>query len=144
MAVTVHAYNNFVRDAFAGDVHLTTDVFKAILTNGYTFNASHVDLTNITGELPTGNGYTAGGQTISNITLNFVSPKTKWDCDDLIWSASGGDIGPYDGLVIYSYSSTTPTAKRLVLYADFGGSTSTPDGQDLLVTFGSDGIASFT
>lgn len=144
MTVTAHAYNNFVRDAFAGDISLTDDVFKAILVNGYTFDATDADITDISGELPTGNGYIAGGLTLANVTLTFVSGKTKWDCDDLVWAASGGAIGPYTGVVIYSYSSTTPTAKRLVLYGAFGGSVSTPDGQDLVVTFGSNGIASFS
>lgn len=144
MAVTVHGYNNFIKDAFTGNMKLTTDTFKAILVSGYTFDPTHADFAHITGELPTGHGYTAGGAPLANITLTFVSTKTKWDCDDLIWAASGGVIGPYTGLVIYSFTSSAPTAKRLVLYADFGGSVSTPDGQDLVITFGADGISAVT
>lgn len=140
MAVTVSFYNNFIEDVGRARINLGSDVFKIMLVNGYTYNATHAAKASITGELSTANGYTAAGATLSNVTWAYGSSVTKFDADDVTWSASGGSIGPATGAVIYSDTSTTPTADRLVCYIDFGTSETAGAGTDFKITFNASGI----
>lgn len=142
MAFVVSPYNNFIEDVIRGNINLATHTFKAALVYGYTFDATHSDFSAITGKLSTGNGYTAPGKNLANITVSFTSGKTKWDADDIIWTASGGTIGPATGVVIYSDTSTVPAADRLCFYGDFGAEVSALDGKDLFIALGTLGLVS--
>lgn len=137
MATSVHVFDNFIQDSLRGTINVATHVFKAVLVNGYTFDQTHALLSQITNKLPDGNGYTP--KTLTNITLSFLDDKTKWTADDIIWQATGGTFGPFDGLVIYSDTSTND---RLVLYVNFGDTHTLSEGVNIIVPFGLDGIIS--
>lgn len=140
MVSTVTAYDNFFEDLGKGLINMSTDTFKVILvTSSYTFNSSHNELADITGELTSGNGYTTGGATIANPTWAFASGVTKYDGDNVSWSASGGAIGPVTGAIIYD---DTSTGDKLMCYMDFGGEQTAGDSTDFKVTFDDDGIFS--
>src|SRR5688572_319772 len=53
-----------------------------------------------TNELSTGNGSTAGGITLSSVTLTQTSGTVKFDCADPVWTASGGSIPAWRRAVI--------------------------------------------
>lgn len=146
MPVTVTPYNNFVEDVARGRINLISDTFKVILVNsGYTFSGAHADLAAVTAsQLSTANGYTAGGATLANKTVSYASGVTKWDADDVTWTASGGSIGPATGAIIYDDTSTSPTADRLVCYIDFGGAQTAGNGTDMKIFFNAAGILNFT
>lgn len=140
MAVTVSFYNNFIEDVGRGRINLASDTFKIALVNTYSFDADDADYSDLTDLLSTGSGYTAPGQALTGVSWAFATSLTKWDADDVTWSASGGSIGPATGAVIYSDTSTVPTADRLVMYIDFGGSETAGDGTDFKITFNASGV----
>lgn len=140
MAVTISFFNNFVEDLGLARMNLASDSLKVMLVNGYTFNAAHASKSQVSGELGTANGYTAGGQELDNVSWGFLVDKTILDADDVTWSATGGSIGPVTGAVIYDDTVTSPTADRLIAYIDFGGSQTAGVGTDFKVTFNADGV----
>lgn len=140
MAVTMQFSDLFMTNVGNGNVNLATHTFKAILVNGYTFNAAHDELADVSAsQIANGNGYTTGGKALQNITWAWdgANSRTKWDSDDLSWTASGGAIGPATGCWIYS---DTSTGDKLVCYIDFGGAETAGDGTDFKITFNANGI----
>jgi len=114
-------------------VDFANDTFKMVLMGtGFTFSPStHAGYADVSGsELATGNGYTAGGVTLTGVTItqDDTNNKCKITWDNATWSASGGDIGPVCGAIIYDDTLTTPEADLIVGFIDFGGSFSEPDG----------------
>jgi len=122
--------NNFKMLLATKKLDLSADVFKVILMEeGFTFApATHDLLADVSAsELATGSGYTAGGATLSNVALTQNDTDGTCDVtwDNPTWTASGGDIGPVCGAIIYD---DTYTGKPVVGFIDFGGSYTEPDG----------------
>lgn len=144
--LTAHFFNNFLADIGLKRVDLSSDVFKVILVNGYTFDATHTQKSQITGEPATANGYTAGGEVLDNTDWGWDAGNgfTRFDADDISWSASGGAIGPVTGAVIYNSSITVPNTNRLMCYLDFGETVTISDSSEFKLTFHIDGVFSLT
>jgi hypothetical protein len=127
-------YNSFKRDIMSGSLNLTTDVLKVALVNGYTVDIdTHTTYADITSEV-IGSGYTAGGNTLDNVT---ISTDTDNDlgvltADNPTWSASTISS---DGVVIYD--STASNA--LICYIDFGSVKSSSSGA-FTISWNSKGI----
>lgn len=138
MAVTTSIYNKFIEHVGKGDVNLGSDTFKIILVYGYSFNSADDILDDIGSvEIADGNGYTAGGGELTNVTFAYNSSYTKLDADDFSWEASGGTIGNATGAIIYD---DTNTDKVLMCYVDFGQTESAGDGTEFKITFNANGI----
>ena len=98
----------------AEEVHnFASDTFKLALTNTAP-TLTHTTLSQIS-ELLAGNGYSAGGATITVSSSSQSSGLYKWICSDASITASGGDIGPARYAVLHN-----ETANRLVGYWDAG------------------------
>jgi hypothetical protein len=97
---TLEFYNEFILN-LAKEINLDTDVIKVGLTTSSYFPDSENDqyLSDITNEV-SGNGYAQ--QTASNVILSRTSNIVTLDFDDVIFSASGGNI----------------TARRFFVYDD--------------------------
>lgn len=96
-------YNSVAELIADGTIDLDTHTFKGILcTSSYTPNGAHDELADITNQLSTANGYTAGGQTLTSVTWNRSSGVATFDSADLVWTASGGSL----------------TARYLIIYDD--------------------------
>jgi hypothetical protein len=87
---------------------------KCMLIDGSTWtydkdSATYLD--GVTGEV-SGDGYTSGGQTLTNVTASYDSSNNRLvvDGDNPQWDASGGEL----------------TAARAVFYLDTGTSSSSP------------------
>lgn len=83
--------NKYIGD---GTIDLDTNTFKVTLhTSTYVPNAAtqtvYADLTN---ELSTANGYTAGGATLASVVWTQSTVTMKFDAADVTWAASGGSI----------------------------------------------------
>jgi hypothetical protein len=119
-----------------GDVDYGADTFKIILMGtGFTFDPDTDDLyADVSGdELGTGNGYTAGGATLSGVavTQNNTTDRCEITWNNASWTASGGDIGPFVGAIIYD---DTVADDPIVGFIDFGGSFTENNGGVVTVT----------
>jgi hypothetical protein len=74
-----------------------------LLTSAYTpVVNTHALTSDLTGELPTADGYTAGGAALTGVTVTRSGGTVTFDAADVSWTASGAGL----------------TARYLVLYAD--------------------------
>lgn len=117
MAASITFYQSFREYMADGSIDLDTDTFKVMLTSSsYTPNAStHTAKADVTNELSTANGYTAGGETLGSVTWSRSGGTVTFDAADTVWTASGGSITARYA-VIYDDTSTSPSADLLVAY----------------------------
>ncbi|MCK4330879.1 hypothetical protein KAX02_13695 [candidate division WOR-3 bacterium] len=111
-------------------IDFANDVFKIILMqSGFGFDKdTHHGYANVSGsELGTANGYTAGGNTLGGVSVieDDVDDRTEITWNNTTWTASGGNIGPSPGAILYD---DTHADKPLVGYIDFGGDQTQADG----------------
>lgn len=120
--------NAFV-EALGRKVHnLNADTLKVMLTNtapGAT-NAVKADIT----EIGAGNGYVAGGTAAASNTYAQTSGTAKLVANDVVFTASGGTIGPFRYAVLYN---STATNGELVGWWDYGSSITLNSGETFTV-----------
>jgi hypothetical protein len=131
---TFNKFNSFVED-LAEKVHnLGADALKILLTNTAPA-ASNTVKANLT-EISAGNGYSAGG-TAATITSSAQSSGTySLVGNDVVFTASGGSIGPFRYAVLYNDTPTSP-ADPLIGWWDYGSSITLADTETFTVDFGS-------
>jgi hypothetical protein len=99
-----------------GTIDMDNDTFKcALLTNTASPLATWAGYADLTNELTTGNGYTAGGATLQNPVWSRTGNKTKFDADDPQWTSF---TGTPRWVVIYD---DTAAGKPIVSIKDLGG-----------------------
>lgn len=130
-------FEQFVKDVAdkAHDFDAAADVLKLMLTNTAPVAATDAVLSDIT-EIGTGNGYTAGGEDALN-TISESGGVMTCDGTNVVWNASGGDIGPWRYAVLYNDSQTSPV-KPLIGYWDNGSSDTITDGGSLTLNITTD------
>lgn len=135
------AYNKFQPfvENLAEKVHnLGSDTLKVLLTNSAPSAANSVkaDLT----ELGAGNGYSSGGTAATISSSAQTSGTYKLVLADVVFTASGGSIGPFRYAVLYNDTSTSP-ADPLIAWWDYGSSLTIASGESFTVDFdGSAGV----
>lgn len=92
-------------------------------------NSVKADLT----EIAAGNGYTAGGAAVSSNGARSVGTVTV-DGDQIVWTASGGSIGPFRYPVLYDDTPIAP-ADPLISWWDYGSSITLNSGETFTVKF---------
>jgi len=109
-----------------GLIDLDSNVFKAMLSNVAPAQAVDDEKADIT-EIAAGNGYTAGGVTLTCTWVETGAGTGVWrfDSDDPSWTASGGAIATHQYLVVFDETST---GDKLLGYVDRGASATIPDG----------------
>ena len=127
---TFNKFDSFV-EALAEKVHnLGADTLKIMLTNSAPV-ASNTVKANIT-EISAGNGYTAGGTAASISSSSQTSGTYKLVLSDVIFTASGGSIGPFRYLVLYN---DTASNDELIGWYDYGSNLTLSNGETLTVDF---------
>lgn len=131
-------YNQFVEDLL-GKVHdlfgtagSTADVCKVLLSNTAPNAATHVVRADTT-ELSTANGYTSGGQSTANAGTRSTGTFTI-NGTNVTWTAAGGSIGPFEYVILYNDTPTSP-ADPLVAWWDYGSALTLADGESFTVKF---------
>lgn len=123
---------DFVEQLVKGIHNFSSHTFKVMLVNSpapVATNTIKADLT----EISAGNGYTAGG-TATTITVSETGGTSKVVGTDVVFTASGGSIGPFRYAVLYNDSATSP-ADALIAWWDYGSSITLNAGESFTVDF---------
>jgi len=124
-------FNQFVADTQNGVHNISSDTLKFMLTNvaPVATNSVKADLT----EISAGNGYTAGGTAVA-ITSSTQTGGTysAVPTADVVFTASGGSIGPFRYVVLYNDTPTSP-ADPLISWYDRGSSVTLLDTETFTV-----------
>jgi len=124
-------FNDFSEQLANGVQNFATDVYKVALSNTAPV-ATNTILSDIT-QISAGNGYTSGGST-TTITLAEVTGTTTVSGTQVVFTASGGSIGPFR-YVVLSNDTTSSPSKPLVAWWDYGSSITLADGETFTVKF---------
>lgn len=125
-------YQTFAGDLLEGVHNFFAHTLKVALTNTAPNAATHTVRANI-GEIAAGNGYTAGGLATS-ITVSESGGTAKLVGADVVFTATGGGIGPFRYAVLYNDTPGSP-ADPLIGWWDYGSSITLASGESLTVDF---------
>ena len=110
----------------------TGNTFKiALNTSSATLSASTTAYATTNEVSATGTNYTAGGNTLTNVTPSSSGTTALTDFADTTWSSSSITAR---GCLIYNSSTTAGTANRAVAILDFGADKTSTSG-DFTVQF---------
>lgn len=128
---TFQKFNAFVED-LAEKVHnLGSDTLKVMLVNSpapLATNSVKADLTEITAQ----NGYSAGGATATVASSSQTSGTYKLVINDITFTASGGNFGPFRYFVLYNDTSTSDS---LIGWWDYGSNITLSNGESVTADF---------
>lgn len=129
---TYNKFNQFTKDLIDGVHDFDAHVFKLMLTNTAPV-ATNTVKANLT-EITAGNGYTAGGATVTMATSTSSGTAKVTVSTDVVWTASGGSIGPFRYAVLYNDSPASPV-DPLIAWWDYGSSITLLDQETLTADF---------
>ena len=110
----------------------SADTLKVMLTNTAPIASNSVKA-NLT-EISAGNGYTAGGTQATVSSSSQTSGTYKLVLADVVFTASGGTIGPFRYAVLYNDTPTSP-ADPLIGWWDYGSARTLQSGESFTVDF---------
>lgn len=124
-------FHAFVQSLGRKFIDLNGDTLKVALTNTAPTAATDDELADIT-QVANGNGYTTGGTAVGSNAYSHTSGTGKLTGNDVVFTASGGSVGPFRYAVLYS---DTSTGDKLIGYWDYGSSITLADGETFTVDF---------
>lgn len=132
MATFTKAYD-FSEQLIRGVHDFDAHTFKVALTNTA---PAQTDASWSTGSFPNPtntNGYTTGG-TATTIGISETTGTTTVTGTQVVFTASGGTLGPFRYAIVYNDTATSP-ADAIIGYADYGSSITLNDGETFTVKF---------
>jgi hypothetical protein len=108
------------------------DTLKVMLSNTAPNVSTHTVRADVS-ELSTANGYTSGGQSTANAGVASSGTLTVTGTN-VTWTASGGSIGPFQYVILYNDTPTSP-ADPLIAYWNYGSALTLNDGESFTVKF---------
>jgi hypothetical protein len=143
MATTAKWYGNAFKAAFNKEIDWNDGNVKvALCTSSYTPDQdTHDYFDDITNELTTAGGYTAGGAALANPTLTYTGATNvfKLDADDTAWSSATFTCR---NAIVY-YNTGTASTSPLICYQTFDADQS-PSAGTFTVQWNTDGIVKAT
>lgn len=114
----------------------------ALLTSTYTFSASHNVYGDLSNELTTTGGYTAGGQALGTVALTQSTTVSNLTAANVTWTASGGGIAAFRYAVLYINATVNSVVKPLIAAIDNNGSDvpATTAPNTLTITWNATGV----
>lgn len=110
--------------------NLGSDTLKVVLTNSAPVN-TYDQLADIT-QISNGNGYTTGGTTATISSSAQSSGTYKLVLADVVFTASGGSMGPFRYVVLYN---DTAAGDELIGWWDYGSAITLASGETFTVDF---------
>lgn len=132
-------YNNFKEQVLNGEFDLTSDTLKLILVTGHSPDIDvHAQYSDVSGDEESGDGYTAGGETLTGVavTQDNANDLGKLDADDVTWT--GLDVGTPSHAILYD---DTHANDLLIAYWEV---TTPSNGSNYTVQWNADGILTLT
>jgi hypothetical protein len=126
-------FEQFVLDLGLKVHELNADLLKIYLSNAAPSVSADVIKTDIA-EITAENGYTAGGDDTQN---TYTEATGTGSCvgTDVTFTASGGTIGPFQYVVLYNDTPSSPL-DPLIGWWDHGSAVTLQDGETFTVDFG--------
>lgn len=132
MAITNFTlFNKAKKKLGDGTIDLDTHTFKVMLCgSGQSLSAAFAGTStdcrkaDLTAELSTANGYTAGGATLGSVTWNESSGTVTFDAADVSWTLTGAGV-TYKYVVIYDDTATNKDLLGFFDVDDSSGSATT-------------------
>lgn len=115
-------------------LHAAGHTLKVMLSNTAPNAATHTVRADVT-EIAGGNGYTSGGTDTQN---DYTETGGTGSCTgvDVVFTASGGSIGPFRYVILYNDTPTSPV-DPLIGWWDYGSSITLADTETFTTDFGS-------
>lgn len=131
---TYTKFQDFSEQLARGVHDFDAHTFKVALTNTLPVN-TQVSLDTVTNHpAPTNtNGYTAGG-TATTISISETGGTTTVSGTQVVFTASGGTLGPFRYAILYNDSATSP-ADALIAWWDYNSSVTLNDTETFTVKF---------
>lgn len=126
MAVSASFFTNGPKHLVTDTVWTSDTIKVALTTSAYTPNQdTHEFFSDVTNELSTANGYTAGGATLGtkSVTADATSNETRLIAANTVWTATSGNTITARRAVIYKSTGTAGTSP-LLGWVDFGADVS--------------------
>jgi hypothetical protein len=133
---TFTKYERFVEALVNEEVDLfgTTDTFKAAIHTDAPDAANDDELADLT-QIAGNNGYTTGGEDIQNDATRTGGTVTM-TAVDVVWTASGGNLGSSTTGRYVSIHDDTATTDILMNSYDYGATFTVATGETLTLDFG--------
>jgi hypothetical protein len=116
-------FNSYFEKQAEGVFNLGSDVLKLLLSNVAPDAATDTVKADLT-EISAGNGYTAGGLTVTVTTSSQTAGVYTLNADDPVLTASGGSVATFQYAILYD---DTASGDPLVMYWDMGSPISVAD-----------------
>lgn len=152
MSSTALLYGQAIMQAFgsgsAGGApnidYLSDNLALTLHTSTYAPNQdTHVFVSDLSNELATANGYSAGGQNLASKTLTYTGASNliTFDAADVTWTFTGSVTFRY--AVLSDRTPGSAATQPLICYFDFGGD-QTINGVQFTVVFNASGLFTVT
>lgn len=125
-------FDSFVEYLAEKNFNLGSDVLRIALSLTAPVDTNTV-LTNIT-QIAAGNGYAAGGATVTIASSSQSAGLYKLVCADVTFAAAGASMAPFRYVTLYSDTSASP-ADALIGYWDYGSTLTLASGETFTVDF---------
>jgi hypothetical protein len=125
-------FDSFFEKQAEKEINLGTDTLKLLLSNTAPDEATDVLKADVT-EIAAGNGYSAGGITLSVTSSSQTGGVYTLVADDAQLTAAGGAIATFQWVILYS---DTGTGDPLIAYWNAGSAQNVPDGEIYIFVFG--------
>lgn len=126
-------FQSFVEKLAEKAHNLGADSLKILLSVDAPSASLDAVKADLTSELGTGGGYTAGGSVVTITSSAQAAGVYSLVGTDLVFTAAGASIGPFRYAVLYN---DTATNDELIGYWDYGSNITLQDGETLTVDFG--------
>lgn len=127
---TYNKFQDFTEQLIEGIHDFDAHTFKVYLTNNAPSASADAVIADLA-EISAGNGYTAGG-TATSITTSETTGTAKVVGTDVVFTASGGSIGPFRYAVFYN---DTSASDNLIAWWDYGSAVTLSTGETFTVDF---------